>query len=136
MTPLDLDARNPSKDIQYASDYMAYLASHPHYDGRDLRGGSIPKGVKEKTGRSETIQCPECGSRSSAVADSRPHHGWIRRRRFCHDCEWRYTTYEIPAAILKTYINAQPKVREAILSDHFVEELRALIERYGVKFGG
>ncbi len=41
------------------------------------------------------MQCPECGSLSTKVTDSRAcSDGTIRRRRECIDCKYRFTTYE------------------------------------------
>lgn len=44
----------------------------------------------------EGFLCPECGKRTSVI-DSRPHKngGWIRRRRSCADCGFRFTTLEL-----------------------------------------
>lgn len=42
------------------------------------------------------MACPECGHSSSEVKDSRPApRGRIRRRRQCHHCQAKYTTYEV-----------------------------------------
>ena len=42
------------------------------------------------------MKCPDCGSESSRVIDSRPadDNNAIRRRRQCDDCSKRFTTYE------------------------------------------
>lgn len=45
--------------------------------------------------------CPACGSDNSSCLDSR-QVGVRRRRRYkCHNCEARFTTWEIPAARLE-----------------------------------
>ena len=38
--------------------------------------------------------CPECGQ-GSAVTDSRPSDGTVRRRRRCSHCSNRWTTIEL-----------------------------------------
>lgn len=45
---------------------------------------------------SENLACPECGSTSCRVKDSRPHADLtaIRRRRLCGGCGYRFTTLE------------------------------------------
>lgn len=48
------------------------------------------------------VECPACKSRRNRVSDSRPTEttdfgASIRRRRICHDCHQRFTTYELPA---------------------------------------
>ena len=42
------------------------------------------------------MRCPFCGNIDTQVKDSRPaeDHVAIRRRRFCADCDGRFTTYE------------------------------------------
>jgi len=43
--------------------------------------------------------CPECGSWRSKVKESRrdTRYGWKWRLRECHDCYYRWSTYECPA---------------------------------------
>ena len=44
------------------------------------------------------MQCPMCEHDKSSVKDCRPTEGGsTRRRRFCHNCEHRFTTFEILA---------------------------------------
>lgn len=40
---------------------------------------------------------PECDSQDIKVVDSRPHDGmnWIRRRRLCMACGYRWNTIEL-----------------------------------------
>lgn len=42
------------------------------------------------------MRCPYCGENDTQVKDSRPteDNTAIRRRRFCADCEGRFTTFE------------------------------------------
>lgn len=42
------------------------------------------------------MRCPFCGSLNTQVKDSRPSedNSVIRRRRFCPDCDARFTTFE------------------------------------------
>ncbi len=43
------------------------------------------------------IACPQCGCLKSDVSDSRggDDGGYIRRRRTCSDCAYRYSTREV-----------------------------------------
>ncbi len=41
------------------------------------------------------MRCLKCGASESHVLDSRPSPNTIRRRRQCHQCHHRWTTYEI-----------------------------------------
>jgi len=53
------------------------------------------------------MKCPFCGESDSKVVDSRPtdEGGSIRRRRECHACHRRFTTYEkvesLPIIVIK-----------------------------------
>lgn len=40
------------------------------------------------------MRCPHCRHDKHEVKDSRPHEEWIRRRRACLECDFRWTTYE------------------------------------------
>ena len=40
------------------------------------------------------MRCPYCGNSDSKVIDSRDAGDGIRRRRECHECQRRFTTYE------------------------------------------
>lgn len=40
------------------------------------------------------LPCPKCGHDETAVVDSRPQDGFIRRRRRCAACRLRFTTHE------------------------------------------
>lgn len=45
------------------------------------------------------LLCPGCGDLTThLVIDSRPHETYIRRRRKCQACAWKWTTYETPRA--------------------------------------
>ena len=44
--------------------------------------------------QAKTLRCPYCGNDDSRVIDSRNAGDDIRRRRECHQCGLRYTTYE------------------------------------------
>lgn len=57
-------------------------------DPRELRLAGTPYASGTK------LSCPKCGSDHSTVSDSRGRHDAIRRRRNCHQCGFRYTTYE------------------------------------------
>lgn len=68
------------------------------------------------TGPSGGPPCPTCGSRNSAVVDSRPFDGGQRRRRRCMQtdkCE-RWNTYETnvdPATLTKPELSKLDKSR-------------------------
>lgn len=63
-----------------------------------------------------TLACPECGCTITAVKDSRPSEtrnrriGTIRRRRICEGCDHRFTTYEIPAAVIEDILEPEDVV--------------------------
>lgn len=64
-------------------------------DGVDVDGVSdkgTAKGRKE--GVSEIV-CPNCGSKNTFVCDKRPKPYGIRRRRWCVDCDGRFSTVEV-----------------------------------------
>jgi transcriptional regulator NrdR family protein len=44
--------------------------------------------------------CPNCKSNEISVKDSRDHreYNWIKRRRECHKCEFRWNTVELSEA--------------------------------------
>ena len=45
-----------------------------------------------------SMSCPRCGSiERHDVVDSRPEEKMVRRRRHCHACDTRFTTYEVSA---------------------------------------
>ncbi len=46
--------------------------------------------------------CPQCASRNSKVLDTRVDalRHWLRRRRDCMECDFRWATYEIPESAL------------------------------------
>ena len=58
------------------------------------------------------MECPNCGSRGSAVKDSRSLKTTIRRRRQCPTCHYRWTTIE--AAIDDTTSSAQQELAEEL----------------------
>lgn len=55
------------------------------------------------------LGCPKCGGTASSVVDSRPSADGkaTRRRRHCHGCGNRWTTYEVQA---KEYEQLMPLV--------------------------
>lgn len=56
---------------------------------------------------SSALSCPECGKFRVAVTDSRAtlSQTMIRRRRCCHDCWHRWTTYEISGDLIDDILN-------------------------------
>ena len=50
--------------------------------------------------KGKIMKCRNCGSENIVVADSRPVSMFIKRRRKCLDCDYRWSTYEIPARML------------------------------------
>lgn len=65
------------------------------------------------------MNCPQCGSDSNKVTDSRASAGGkaIRRRRHCLSCPHRWTTYEM---------EGEPDER-SITPNTFVQQLRDLV---------
>lgn len=41
------------------------------------------------------MKCPECGSKKIEVLETRHSGKKIRRRRECHECYLKFTTYEM-----------------------------------------
>lgn len=42
------------------------------------------------------MNCPQCGAENnSLVINSRPHPLFVKRRRECLTCGYRFTTYEV-----------------------------------------
>jgi hypothetical protein len=56
-----------------------------------------------RTARKEEglLPCPSCGSGWATVTDSRIAGKSVRRRRQCAHCLARWTTYEVPIAVLQ-----------------------------------
>lgn len=71
-------------------------------DGVDVDGMS-DKGTKKgrKEGVSEIV-CPNCGSKNTFVCDKRPKPYGIRRRRWCVDCDGRFSTVEVNVETKRT----------------------------------
>lgn len=53
---------------------------------------------RERLEMAEGRQRIICKHPNNYVIDSRPHATGIRRRRVCEDCEFRWSTYELPEA--------------------------------------
>lgn len=45
-------------------------------------------------------KCPHCGKGPTTIINSRHVSGWRWRRRLCKHCHVRWTTYEVPAALI------------------------------------
>ncbi len=61
--------------------------------------------LRKHTPRSRSINplatpgfmCPSCKERHTSVVDSRPREsGYIRRRRVCDSCTFKFSTIEVP----------------------------------------
>jgi hypothetical protein len=81
------------------------------------------------------IACPECGSDRSEVNESRhnPGDNTIRRRRICHGCLARYTTYETltrPAVINQMADHATSHLVGRDALDPFLQDLQKLIDKH------
>lgn len=72
-----------------------------------------------------SMKCPDCGSTTSRVVDSRPSDDGaaIRRRRECQSCGFRFTTYE------RTEWDLQVKKHDGTIEPYSREKLRTGIER-------
>lgn len=57
--------------------------------------------------------CPQCGSWSSKVKESRrdTRFGWKWRLRHCYDCQHRWSTYEVDANTLSVEGEGNPEGR-------------------------
>ena len=71
------------------------------------------------------MKCPYCGESDSKVVDSRhtDEGGSIRRRRECHNCQRRFTTYEtvesLPIIVIKKDGGREPFDRNKLLKGLF-----------------
>lgn len=67
------------------------------------------------------MRCPFCGNEETQVKDSRPteDHASIRRRRYCPECEQRFTTFERvqlrEMTVIKSDGRKQPFDRDKII---------------------
>ena len=69
------------------------------------------------------MRCPFCGHPHSKVTDSRVVETGIRRRRECHSCELRFTTYErVQAAPLM--VSKQDNRREEFNREKLISGIR------------
>jgi len=59
------------------------------------------------TSGSTGTPCPKCKHQGSSVSDSRPNNESVRRRRTCHACGYRYTTYEFSDEALQEWAERQ-----------------------------
>jgi transcriptional regulator NrdR family protein len=81
------------------------------------------------------IACPECGSDRSEVNESRhnPGDNTIRRRRICHGCLARYTTYEMlthPSVINQMADHAASNLVGRAELEPFLQDLQKLIDKH------
>ena len=54
------------------------------------------------------MKCPRCGSENVYVVDSRARPDWIRRRRKCADCSYRFSSIELGVHLIQqVVINGQ-----------------------------
>lgn len=52
--------------------------------------------------------CPNCGS-ETYVVDSRPDEAFIKRRRGCVSCKYRFNTVEIDMDLYETLVRMKEK---------------------------
>ena len=80
------------------------------------------------------MHCPFCGNNESRVIDSREAPDGVRRRRECHRCELRFTTYErvhsLPLMIAK-----RDGRREAFSSDKLARSLQTACAKRPLEIG-
>lgn len=70
--------------------------------------------------------CPECNGDNVSIVDSRPSNKYgfhsIRRRRKCMLCNYKYTTYEVPLAMIeKLFLFTKQKQQALILMKKLTE---------------
>lgn len=63
--------------------------------GVDVDGISDKGTTKGRREGVREIVCPNCGSKNTFVCDKRPKLYGIRRRRWCVDCDGRFSTVEV-----------------------------------------
>jgi len=53
---------------------------------------------------SAQMLCPHCAERDNKVTQTREHqaYNWIRRRRVCNQCDYRWNTLELMESELHT----------------------------------
>jgi transcriptional regulator NrdR family protein len=60
----------------------------------------MAKSQYQKEAENAYLKCPSCGSYTTKVVDSRSTKIGRRRRRECLDCEFRFTTEEVPSSYI------------------------------------
>jgi len=56
--------------------------------------------------------CPACGANRNSVTDSRASRGTVRRRRYCDNCNHRWTTYEVSEEVIRSVLKVARTSRE------------------------
>lgn len=77
--------------------------------------------------------CPQCGSRSSKVTDSRDVDGGRWRKRYCRICKSSFDTIELPAR--KSNGKFRPDMRVHLASGQEPSPMQAEILRIVERFG-
>ena len=74
------------------------------------------------------LSCPKCRAHAVGVYDSRLTYGsTIRRRRYCEDCDHRWTTYEVHGdAVDAIYAAAKMRKQMRLLCVSIQEQIDAL----------
>jgi len=78
------------------------------------------------------MECPQCGYDKQKVIDTRDTGDSIRRRRRCHQCDHRFTTYEHIAPslhVVKSDGRREPFDRQKLLSGIQIAAVKRPISR-------
>lgn len=78
------------------------------------------------------MECPQCGNDKQKVIDTRDTGDSIRRRRRCHQCDHRFTTYEHIAPsllVVKSDGRREPFDRQKLLSGVQIAAVKRPISR-------
>ncbi|MDP6100500.1 MAG: transcriptional regulator NrdR [Dehalococcoidia bacterium] len=74
------------------------------------------------------MRCPNCGGIDSRVVDSRNIEGWVRRRRQCLACHYRFTTTERVAS-RSLFVKKKDGRREEFLREKLLTGFRKACEK-------
>lgn len=64
--------------------------------------------------------CPKCGNDTGVIDSRLTNDGSIRRRRVCHACKYRFTTYEISEVRKAAYEKTEKHEKELTHKMHLI----------------
>ncbi len=73
------------------------------------------------------FMCPSCRERHTSVVDSRPREsGFIRRRRVCDSCTFKFSTIEVPLDYFEAADLGSLRTATALAMNDLVRKFNAL----------